>query len=597
MATPTNLEALRSDTPSLDTESAPSESRIKLLDLPPEIVNAIARHVLLDEQDVLPYRATKLDTSMNGICKQLQRNHEYAVFNQLPWALVFLNESLLLNQIVPVGGIPCSYSRLSPRVRPALLLHIYQTALPDRARCKRLILLPLVSNHLSNLLGEASIRLYRLRAHLHDNDRHISLHKDILELVKRQTHLSCLFQVSGDIPGIVNARHNNTISWESRGREEVLQHIRGLISFVSKYNINQRTHGKHTTLLTANLAGLQAAYGMCEIIEDGTHLTRQYRSLRIHILLTRLQCLNGFILGPHSPAVRIEIRTWPHRLTWYFRDSICHDSIMTDQERFIYHVLAAEFWLSIYLNDQQLANQDDSAELRTQTSMSYLWHAELQLFYALQLRQTAHTITLMRYVMSKLSRNVSNQREVDVFLTTDETGTHTWCGDPDMITHWRQVRHPYYTEVAGPNDNTDGFRRKWPKHTQRDERDTEALESAFECRMDILQSIARLDRKGSKDAALLQMDALSNIETVNQSMKDAYVVSHVVEKAPELVPDIATDTALTSGLVEKEFDILENNFLLRTAASRGDEAEARARGLGRDADRDAYLFWLVFLYV
>lgn len=273
MATSTNLEALRSNTYSPDTESVPTDSPFGLLDLPTEITNTIARHILLDEQDALPYRPTKLDTSLSGVCKQLQKNHEYTMFSQLPWALVFLNEHVLMNNIAPIGGIQCSYAQLA-RIRPVLLMHIYQNEPLSRVRCKRLLLMPLVFNHFSDLLGQVSYRLCRIQIRLHDQDRHIGLYTDMLELLKHQTRLTCLLRITGNIPGVVNAKHNNTTPWKGRGRGEVLQHMRELISFVSKYSMDHRIHEKHTTLLTANIDGLQAAGLVEKLMEDGFYLTR-----------------------------------------------------------------------------------------------------------------------------------------------------------------------------------------------------------------------------------------------------------------------------------------------------------------------------------
>ncbi|KAK5957119.1 hypothetical protein OHC33_001488 [Knufia fluminis] len=231
--------------------------------------------------------------------------------------------------------------------------------------------------------------------------------------------------------------------------------------------------------------------------------------------------------------------------------------------------------------------------------MTYLSHAELHLFYALQLSQPTHALPLLRYVMTKLGRNSTDRREVQVFLTLDETGTHKWYGNPGMIRHWRQGRNPHYMEVAGPNDNTDGFRHNWPKHIEREARDVAALETSFESRTDILTRIAHMDRDVFKNAALPRGSILTNAEIYKYLLKEAYVVTYTFEKPPVQESNAETDVTVASTSDEEEagFDRLEENHILKSAAARRGEAAAKALGPGGDADKGTYMFWLKFLSV
>jgi len=70
----------------------------------------------------------------------------------------------------------------------------------------------------------------------------------------------------------------------------------------------------------------------------------------IHLLLLHLQVINCYVLELHTNQVRVHIsRKWFPRIQYFMYQVVARDPCMTEQERVIYHTLAVEFYLALFM--------------------------------------------------------------------------------------------------------------------------------------------------------------------------------------------------------------------------------------------------------
>ncbi|KAK5938826.1 hypothetical protein PMZ80_009018 [Knufia obscura] len=238
---------------------------------------------------------------------------------------------------------------------------------------------------------------------------------------------------------------------------------------------------------------------------------RQTRYLHVHLQLLRLQMIVGYFLESHSITVRMHLlRTWVSRVQYLIDDVVARDPLMTDQERFIYHTLAAEFYLAAWTNRRILPATNTAKrekrclreKIRSRLGKTrrasttdkqceeakFLLQAEYHLYYAALLEQQPRVLGLLHHVQVLLERKKLG-RVMKVLRTWDSSGHHQWIGEAKMADRWRSAQHSGWQMIGS---NADGFRHSWPKQTTRETKDVKQLKKAFASRTDVLKIMNRM---------------------------------------------------------------------------------------------------------